>query len=99
MRLTLCENCTGRNEYAALANLVSSPESKLALVSLSINEIEDEGTDALRMGLTGNSQRTEDLNLGHTHGIAEPGWRPIFALLCRAQVEGGRNLIYTAITE
>mmetsp|Transcript_27920 Transcript_27920/g.48270 ORF Transcript_27920/g.48270 Transcript_27920/m.48270 type:complete len:612 (-) Transcript_27920:8-1843(-) len=70
----------GRNGCATLATFLQNPKSKLAVLKLHYNNIEDEGAAVLATGLSGNST-LNDLEISKNEDIAEAGWRAIFSTL------------------
>jgi len=70
----------GRDGCATLATFLQNPKSKLAVLKLHYNNIEDEGAAVLATGLSGNST-LNDLEISKNEDIAEAGWRAIFSTL------------------
>ena len=70
----------GRNRCAALTRLLKNLESKLTVLELHCNEMNDERAADLAMGLTVNST-LKMLDLSDNEDITRTGWRAIFTSL------------------
>ena len=72
----------GRNEYKALSHLLKWNATNLKSLDLSINDIDDEGVEAITKALSGsNGSKLEHLNLSCNELITVRGWKTLSKLL------------------
>ncbi|KAL7523759.1 LOW QUALITY PROTEIN: hypothetical protein ACHAXR_001261 [Thalassiosira sp. AJA248-18] len=79
--LDLQGNKIGRNGCAALASLLSNPDSELKVLCLKHNNIEDIGVASLADGLAKND-KLECLDIVQGNSITNQGWAALSRILC-----------------
>ena len=80
MKLILGSVCIKRGGFDAWSSFLQNPNSKLAVLDLGEDDIDDEGANALARGLSRNST-LQELYLSGNDEITEAGWRAIFTAL------------------
>jgi len=79
-KLRLLDMIIGRNECMALATLLRCTTTQLRLLNLNINDIDDEGVEALVNSLS-NVNQLQELNLSANREITINGWKKVATLL------------------
>jgi len=82
-KLRLLDMIIGRNECMALATLLRCTTTQLRLLNLNINDIDDEGVEALVNSLS-NVNQLQELNLSANREITINGWKKVATVALRS---------------
>ena len=84
-KIHLCDNEVGARGMAALAALLSKPDSSLADLDLSLCKVDNEGALILAAALVGN-RRLRKLDISQNADITVTGWQALLTQLLDPQL-------------